>query len=73
MATTRRTLGDRLNDAADGAITTLISISNGEVKGMEANARMGAAKVLLAKVVPDLRAVDLKVDPVKIKHTITFK
>ena len=62
MATTRKTLGDRLNKAADGAITTIISISNGEINGVDANARLGAARLILAKVIPDLRAVELKGD-----------
>ena len=59
MATTRKTLGDRLNAAADGAITTLISISNGEITGGNAQTQVAAARTILNKVVPDLKAIDL--------------
>lgn len=63
MATTRKTLGDRLNKAADGAITTIISISKGEINDPSTvNARLGAARLILGKVIPDLRAVELKGD-----------
>ena len=63
MATTRKTLGDRLNKAADGAITTLISVSKGEIEDTTVvNARVGAAKAILNKVLPDIRAVELKGD-----------
>ena len=59
MATTRKTLGDRLNAAADGAITTLMSISNGEITGGNAQTQVAAARTILNKVVPDLKAIDL--------------
>jgi hypothetical protein len=63
MATTRKTLGDRLNAAADGAISTLISVSKGEIEDTSVvNARVGAAKAILNKVIPDIKAVEIQGD-----------
>mgnify|MGYP001554148030 FL=1 len=62
MPTARKDVADRLNDAAMSAAKTLISISNGEVETGVAQVRLAAAKTILAKVIPDLRAVEAKID-----------
>ena len=62
MPTARKDVADRLNDAAMSAAKTLISISNGEVETGVAQVRLAAAKTILAMVIPDLRAVEAKID-----------
>ena len=73
MAVARKDVRDHLNKHALDAANLLINIVLGTEKGEDMHIRMGAAKVILNKIVPDLRAVDLKVDPVDVKHTIEFK
>ena len=62
MPTARKDVADRLNDAAMSAANNLISISKGEVETGLAQVRIAAAKTILAKVIPDLRAVEAKID-----------
>ena len=64
----------QLNAAAPGAIRTLISISNGEVEDIGSiNGRVSAAKAILNKIIPDIKAVELAVEDVEISHKVTFK
>ena len=59
MAVARKDVADKLNESALQAVVVTNQVLNGEIEGINANARLGAAKLILNKVVPDLRAVDL--------------
>ena len=73
MATARKDVIGKLQDSALEAVNVINQVLNGEVEGVNANARLGAAKLILNKVVPDLRAVEVAMDDVQVKHTIEFK
>ena len=62
MPVARKDVADKLNESALQAVIVTNQVLNGEIEGINANARLGAAKLILNKVVPDLRAVEAKVE-----------
>jgi hypothetical protein len=73
MATARIDVANKLNEHALDAAKLLVNIVLGKETGGDMHIRMGAAKLILNKVVPDLRAVEVAMDDVQVKHTIEFK
>ena len=60
MPTARKDVAYRLNEAALEAANVIISMANGEIE-VRGNTRQGACKLILNKVVPDLKAVEAKI------------
>ena len=59
MPVARKDVADKLNEDAMEARSVVYQILTGEITGGDTSNRLGAAKLILNKVVPDLRAVDL--------------
>ena len=63
MGTARKDVIDALNERALECAIALIDIGLGKDKGgADIHVRMGALKAILNKVVPDLRAQELKLE-----------
>jgi hypothetical protein len=58
MPTARKDVADYLNENALEAAKTVVSIASGEIED-RGNTRLAAAKVVLSKCIPDLKAIDL--------------
>ena len=62
MPVARKDVADKLNESALEACSVIDQVLTGKIEGINANARLGAAKLILNKIIPDLKAVEAKID-----------
>jgi len=75
-AVSRRELQEMINAVAPEAVAFLKkSIVNGGANGGGVDAaRVGAARIILAKCAPDLRSIDARIDvETKTNHVVEFR